>query len=254
MIDMNEFYYLLSFLLVSLVSFVFPAIGLGGGQIYTPAFHWLGMPLKGAVSLALWLSFVSTTVASINYFKARLIDLKAALPIAVPLLISAPLGATFTGIVSDRVILFVFALITTFGVAQSFVGLRPKGEYSRRTRVLISVVVGASIGFVGGMVGRGGGSIILPALLILGLKHKNAAAVSVFCVNAGVLVSFIVHATLGHIIIDIPWFLGLTLIVLAGAFTGSHLMTRRFKHKTVKYLFAIVLSVIAAKLYVESLF
>lgn len=69
---------------------------------------------------------------------------------------------------------------------------------------MISVVVGASIGFVGGMVGRGGGSLILPVLLILGLKHKNAAAISVFCVNAGVFVSFIVHATLGHIIIDLP--------------------------------------------------
>jgi len=250
---MNELPYMLSLLLVSFVSLVFPAIGLGGGQIYTPAFHWLGIPLKSAVSLALWLSFTSTSIASFNYFKAKLIDLKAAIPIAVPLLISAPIGATFTGLVSDRIILFTFALITTIGVTQSIIGWRPKSEYSRRTKVLISLLVGASIGFVGGMVGRGGGSLILPVLLILGLKHKNAAAISVFCVNAGVLVSFIVHITLGHITIDVPYFLTLTLIALIGAFTGSRLMTRRFKHKTIRYLFAIVLTVIAAKLYIEAL-
>jgi len=49
---MDENSYLFSILLVSLVSFIFPAIGLGGGQIYTPAFHWLGIPVKSAVSLA----------------------------------------------------------------------------------------------------------------------------------------------------------------------------------------------------------
>jgi len=250
---MDENSYLFSILLVSLVSFIFPAIGLGGGQIYTPAFHWLGIPVKSAVSLALWLSFISTSIASFNYFKAKLIDLKAGIPIAVPLLISAPIGATFTGVVSDKVILFTFAVITTIGVAQSLIGWKPKEEYSTKTKVIISILVGASVGFVGGMVGRGGGSLILPALLILGLKHRNAAAISVFCVNAGVFVSFIVHASLGHIVIDVPWFLALTVIAFLGAFFGSRLMTRRFKHKTIKYLFATVLSGIAIKLYIEAL-
>lgn len=112
------------------------------------------------------------------------------------------------------------------------IGWKPKEEYSTKTKVIISILVGASVGFVGGMVGRGGGSLILPALLILGLKHRNAAAISVFCVNAGVFVSFIVHASLGHIVIDAPWFLALTVIALLGAFFGSRLMTRRFKRKT----------------------
>jgi len=102
------------------------------------------------------------------------------------LLISAPIGATFTGVVSDKVILFTFAVITTIGVAQSLIEWKPKEEYSTKAKVIISILVGASVGFVGGMVGRGGGSLILPALLILGLKHRNAAAISVFCVNAGV--------------------------------------------------------------------
>jgi len=250
---MNEVSYLASLLLISAVSFVFPAIGLGGGQIYTPSFHWMGVPLKTAISLALWLEFVSTSMASINYFRAKLIDLGSAVPVAVPLLVGAPLGAFFTGLVPDRIILFMFALITTIGVAQSTLEWRPKNEYSKRSKVLMSIVAGASIGFVGGMIGRGGGSLILPVLLILGLKHKNAAAVSVFCVNAGVLVSFIVHAAMGHLTIDVPWFAAFSLIAITGAFIGSHMMTRRFSHKTVKYLFALVLTGIAIKLYMEAL-
>ncbi|MCD6446254.1 sulfite exporter TauE/SafE family protein [Candidatus Bathyarchaeota archaeon] len=97
------------------------------------------------------------------------------------------------------------------------------------------------------------GSLILPVLLILGLKHKNAAAISVFCVNAGVLVSFIVHAVMGHLTIDVPWFAAFSLIAVTGAFIGSRMMTRRFSHKTVKYLFAFVLTGIAIKLYLEAL-
>jgi len=165
----------------------------------------------------------------------------------------APMGAFFTGLVPDKVILFMFALITTIGIAQSILEWHPKNEYSKKSKILISILAGATIGFVGGMVGRGGGSLILPILLTLGLKHKNAAAISVFCVSAGVLVSFIVHATLGHIAIDAPLFLVLTLVAVAGAFVGSHLMTKRFEHKTIKYLFAIVLIGVAIKLYVEAL-
>lgn len=242
-----------SLLLISAVSFAFPAIGLGGGQIYTPSFHWMGIPLKTAISLALWLEFVSTSMASINYFRAKLIDLGSAVPLAVPLLVGAPLGAFFTGLVPDRVILFMFALITTIGVVQSTLEWRPKNAYSKKSKVLISIMAGASIGFVGGMVGRGGGSLILPVLLILGLKHKEAAAISVFCVNAGVLVSFIVHTAMGHLTIDIPWFAVFSLIAIAGAFIGSRMMTKKFSHKTVKYLFALVLTGIAIKLYTEAL-
>jgi len=79
---MNEISYLLSLILVSLVSIVFPAIGLGGGQIYTPSFHWMGISVKTAISLALWLEFVSTSIASLNYFRAELIDLSSAIPLA----------------------------------------------------------------------------------------------------------------------------------------------------------------------------
>ena len=213
----------------------------------------MGIPLKTAISLALWLEFVSTSIASINYFRAKLIDLSSAIPLALPLLIGAPLGAFFTGVVPDKVILFMFALITTIGVIQSTLEFRPKSEYSKTSKILISVLAGGSIGFVGGMVGRGGGSLILPVLLILGLKHKNAAAISVFCVNAGVLVSFIVHAVMGHLTIDVPWFAAFSLIAVTGAFIGSRMMTRRFSHKTVKYLFAFVLTGIAIKLYLEAL-
>ena len=64
------------------------------------------------------------------------------------------IGATLTGLVSDRVILFTFAVIIMIGVTQSLIGWKPKEEYSARIKFLISVLVGAFIGFVGGMVGK----------------------------------------------------------------------------------------------------
>lgn len=40
--------------LIFIVSFVFAMLGLGGGMLYVPIFHWLGFGLKDVV-IPLWL-------------------------------------------------------------------------------------------------------------------------------------------------------------------------------------------------------
>ena len=81
-------------ILIFVVSFLFAMLGLGGGMLYVPIFHWLDFSLKNVViPLALLLNGLNTLFALIPYGRRHLVDWKGGLPMALSALIGAPLGA-----------------------------------------------------------------------------------------------------------------------------------------------------------------
>ena len=59
----------------------------------------------------------------------------------------------------------------------------PENMMSMRKRSTIGFFVGAFAGFIGGMLGLGGGFIIAPILMMMGYKTKEAAATTAFVVT-----------------------------------------------------------------------
>jgi uncharacterized membrane protein YfcA len=237
--------------LVLVVAFLFPMLGLGGGQIYTPAFYWLGLDLRTeAVPLALWLSFSTQTTAAVSYWKHGLVQFRAGLPITAGLITFSPVGAVVSHYTPEKVILFLFATMTVAALLQTSIGRRPPaGVRSRPGLALGSLLGGAAIGFLAGMVGRGGGTLVVPLLLLLGLDPKRAAATSSFAVCLSSLAGFLGHLGVGGHTVAPVWFAALTLAAVVAALGGSRYMARRLKGRTIKGLFTIVLAGVAAKLY-----
>ena len=241
--------------LVLLVAFLFPMLGMGGGQIYTPAFYWLGLDLRTeAVPLALWLSFCSQSAAALSYWRHGLVQFRPGLPVAAGLIIFAPVGAVVSHRTPEKTILFLFATMTVAALLQTSIGWRPgEGARSRPRLMVASLLGGAAIGFLAGMVGRGGGSVVVPLLLLLGLDPKHAAATSSFAVCFSGLAGFLGHLGVAGQAVPPGWFAGFTLVAAVAALAGSRLMARRLEGRTVKRLFSIVLAGVAAKLYWDAL-
>jgi len=239
--------------LILLVAFLFSMVGMGGGQVYTPACYWLGLDLRTqAVPLALWLSFTTQSTAAATYWRHGLVKFRAGLPIVGGLIVFAPVGAVFAHHVSDTVILFLFATMTLVAVAVTLTRWRPKKSALNPTGLLlIGVFVGALVGFLAGMVGRGGGSLIVPVLLLLSFEPKNAAATSSFAAAFSALAGFLGHLSAGGLPVSPLWFAVFTAAAMAAALAGSRTMARRLDSRKVRRLFAIVLLGIAAKLYWE---
>lgn len=237
--------------LVILVAFLFSMVGMGGGQVYTPAFYWLGFDIHtAAVPLALWLSFVTQSTAAINYARHGLVRFYAGLPIIAGLIGFAPLGALLSHRVSESIILFLFATMTLAAVVQTLAGWKPEtSRLLRRDLLLIGLLAGSVIGFVGGMVGRGGGSLIVPLLLLLGFQPRQAAATSSFAACFSALSGFLGHLGASGIPAPPPWLLAFTAAAVLAAAAGSGTMARRLDARRVKLLFTVVLLGIAAKLY-----
>jgi len=237
--------------LVLFVAFVFPMLGMGGGQLYTPAFYWLGLDLRTeAIPLALWLSFSSQSAAALNYWRHGLVQFRAGLPITAGLVIFAPVGAVVGHHAPEKVILFLFASMTVAALLQISIRWRPAARsLSHPALVVSSLLGGAAIGFLAGMVGRGGGSLVVPLLILMGLNAKRAAATSSLAVCASSLTGFLSHLAITGSAPLVHWFALLTAAAVAAAFAGSRHMAQRLRGGAVRRLFTVALAGVAAKLY-----
>ena len=222
--------------------------GLGAAFLFVPLFYYLGVPLAEATPTALLLNVVSLLFAAINYWRAKLINWPVGLPVLVTAVILSPLGALLTPRVNKSVLLWMFSGFLVFaGIMMLFFqARRRKKEMGRVVEAAAGVGVGGVAGFLGGLLGVGGGNFIVPVLNWLGLDPKVAAGTTALVVVFSSLSGFLGHATLGGL--D-PLFLGITAsMAAAGSIVGSQLMKTKISANQLKRMIGILLWLIAAKM------
>jgi uncharacterized protein len=240
--------YVVSAVLVFFFSGLLAMAGLGAAFLFVPLFYYLGVPLAEATPTALLLNVVSLLFATINYWRGKLINFPVGLPILVVAVILSPVGARLTPSVDKTLLLGMFAAFLLFaGCMMLF--YRPKRRersLSRTVEVGAGAGVGAVAGFLGGLLGVGGGNFILPVLNWLGLDAKVAAGTTALVVVFSSLSGFLGHATLGGL--D-PLFIGITAVMAAaGSIVGSQLMKNRLSSSQLKKFIGVLLLLIAAKM------
>jgi uncharacterized membrane protein YfcA len=243
---------LLIYIVSACVVFVFSGLlamaGLGAAFLFVPLFYYLGVPLAEATPTALLLNVVSMLFATINYWRGRLINWRVGLPVLVAAVILSPLGARLTQYVNKTVLLALFAAFLVFAGSMMLFYKAKKREQplSRAVEVGAGAGVGTVAGFLGGLLGVGGGNFILPVLNWLGLDTKVAAGTTALVVVFSSFSGFLGHATMGNL--D-PLFIGVTAVMAAaGSLVGSHLMKTRLSSAQLKKVIGVLLFLIAAKM------
>jgi hypothetical protein len=240
--------YLVGAVIVFAFSGVLAMAGLGAAFLFVPLFYYLGVPLAEATATALLLNVVSLLFATINYERGRLVNWRVGVPVLIAAVILAPFGARLTPYVDKPLLLGLFAGFLVFA-GSMMLFFRPTlrdRESKRSVEVIVGSGVGGVAGFVGGLLGVGGGNFILPVLNWLGLDPKVAAGTTALVVIFSSFSGFLGHATLGGL--D-PLFLGtMAVMTAAGSILGSHLMKTRLSSAQLKHTIGILLWVIAAKM------
>lgn len=218
-------YYSGIFCIGVMVGFLGGLFGKGGSAIATPLLSLIGVPGFVAVAAPLPATVPGTFVASVEYWRLKLIDwqiIRWSIMIGAPAAVIGSYLTLYTG--SFPLLVLTGMLVLFFGLsfliaprerkieaaAQAYEMQRPSFWQMRL------ILVASFVGFVSGVLANSGGFLLAPGfsrILKLPIKRAFACslAVSVFLALPGT----IVHAYLGHI----DWLV--TAVLAAGSVPSS---------------------------------
>ena len=229
------------------LTIVLSMAGVGAAFVLIPVFLALGVELHTAMATALLLNAIGMSIASFTFIRKGLVEWRAVLPMMVIAVIASPLGVAFSRGLDRSVLLWLFVAFLVFASLMMLL-YRPRPRplgHSIKSGLLLGLPVGAVAGFIGGLLGVGGGNIIVPALVAVGMEPKRASASASFVVIFASLSGFLAHvqvASLGYAL------LGTTAVAtMAGAGIGAWLAAEKLKGDQLKRIIALVLIVVALK-------
>jgi uncharacterized membrane protein YfcA len=235
-----------------LIALVFAMVGLGGSQLYIPILFWLGMDFKTqAIPLGMLLNVINSSSAAWTYGTRKMIAWKVAVPFGITIVLFAPLGTWINVTLPTKPIILIFSLFTASAGLLMLSGWRPKGDgLSPGQRAFLGIVGGSVLGFFAGLIGRGGGSFVVPLLYMAGLQAKVAAATSALVVTFSGTSSFLSHIASAARPVWGVWILCGVAVFLGGQI-GSRLMAEKLRPQSVKLVFGWILLGVALLLIVK---
>ncbi len=237
-------------LIIFSASLILTMIGLGGGLIFSPLFVLLNFSKAMAVSASLFLNGIAAISAATVYVRKKMVDFSVAVPLIVTASLGAPLGALTTHRVNTRIFVSIMAgVIFLAAMRMLFSGqLKEEAvEISQKRRIIGGGLIGLVIGFISGLLGIGGGVFVVPLLIyFIKVPTRTAAASSIFIVCFSSTSGFITHASIS--VLDWKFILLAALFSFSGGQIGSRIMAEKLKGKTIRRMFAVVLLIFCAKL------
>jgi len=242
-------YYATYFGLTLVFSTIFAMGGVGSAIALVPLFNMLGIPLNLAKAIGLFINSSSTITASIMNFFRGVLDFKFAMPLVISILVATPIGAWLSQYVPKTIVEW---LLTIFVIIAAFLLIYTKREAKfSYTKTWILYVIGGSVGLLSGLIGVGGGSLILPLLILLGYDAKKAAYAVSFVIPFSTLGGFFTYLSFVHM----DWILlgVVTVAAIIGGYLGDFIMHYKLTPAQVKKLIAVILILLAIKMLIKLL-
>jgi len=237
-------YYATYFGLTLVFSTIFAMGGVGSAVALVPLFNMFGMPLNLSKAIGLFINSSSTITASIMNFFRGVLDFKFAMPLVISILVATPVGAWFSQYVPKTIVEWI---LTIFIIIAAFLLIYTKRESKfNYTKSWILYVIGGSVGLLSGLIGVGGGSLIMPLLILLGYDAKKAAYAVSFVIPFSTLAGFFTYLSFVHM----DWILlgVVTIAAIIGGYLGDFIMHYKLTPAQVKKLIAVVLILLAIKM------
>ncbi|TFU27106.1 sulfite exporter TauE/SafE family protein [Thermus tengchongensis] len=218
-------------------------VGLGGGVVMVPLMvGLLKLSQHKAHGTSLVAVFFTGLMGALTYGLQGSLSLKAALFLAATAILTARLGARYAHSLAEKDLKRAFGLFLLF--VSLLLLLKPylapmglvRGEVWEDITLLLA---GGFTGFLSGMMGVGGGTIMVPAMvLVLGMDQHTAQGTSLLAMVPASLVGAYTHHRLGNV--ESALAMGLVPGVFLGTFLGG--ATAHFlPEATLRFVFAAVL-------------
>ncbi|MGE7943452.1 sulfite exporter TauE/SafE family protein [Lysinibacillus xylanilyticus] len=253
-------------------------VGLGGGIILVPATLYIGLNLgmipditpQKVVGLSVVMMIFTGLASTLSFMKSKTVDYKSGFIFFIGSIPGTMLGAWVNkGLdlpsfnLYFGILLIILATILLVrdrlkpvkwfvknGVQQEFTD-NEGNTFVYGYPIWFAIILTFGIGFASGLFGIGGGSMLVPAMIILFLFPPHVAvATSMFMVFLSSLVNSASHIYLGHV----PWLY--TIPVIPGAYIGAKLgaaLNKRIKSDTLVVALRVILLLLGIRSIIEGL-
>lgn len=258
----------LGFIFSLLIGVVLGLVGGGGSILTVPLVHYFfGESIFLATSYSLFVVAVSAGIGVLTRIGKDQVDFRGGIVFVIPSMITAffvrryvmnlfPITFSIAGFELSRdVFISILLLAVMFYTAYRTLFGSPHVQGSK-VGIGVVVLFGVVTGLLSGFIGAGGGFIIVPILLRMGLDMKRAVGTSMFIVTiqsaVALLGDFLSKNLEGENAID--WYrLGLiTAMTVVGVLIGGYIQ-KYFSGKMLRRVFAFVLVGVALGMTIQFL-
>ncbi len=233
-------YPFLVYSLFFLIALVYSSVGLGGGSSYTALMVLLGVEAIAVPLISLFLNIFVTTIGSYHFIKNNHGRFKLILPFLISSMPASYLGGTvhlpkqYFYIILLMSLIFVAARIYFWQDSAFKLNLTDNGK------IILSLISGAVLGLIAGIVGIGGGIYLVPLIILFGLGTPKEAAA---CGSIFIWLNSVsgLAARLQFNTIDLINYIPLIVSVIAGGFAGSFLGAVKLPPKTMEKILGSVI-------------
>lgn len=236
---------ILFYSLLFLVAFLYSSVGHGGASGYLALMALFSVSPEVMKPTALLLNLFVSLTSFIQFYRGKHFNWKIFLPFAMASVPMAYIGGLIT--VNEDIYKKILGVLLIVPIARFLFFASIKQGELKKSNPYLSLVIGAAIGFLSGLIGIGGGIILSPVLLLLKWTDmKQTAAISAIFIFVNSLSGLAGQLTKGiHFSPDMYAYVG---VAFVGGLCGAYYGSLRFKHNILKYMLAIVLMVAAYKL------
>ena len=217
-------------ILFSSTAILYSSVGFGGGSTYLALLLIWGIPYFIFPVIALSCNIVVVSGNCFNYIKAGNLDFKLLLPYLVGSIPLAYIGGSLS--VEKQlfeILLFLVLLIAGTLLLFNFQSYDDREESYRKIPLLVSILIGAVLGLISGVVGIGGGIFLSPILFLIRTgrpKHIITATSLFILINS--ISGIIGQLTKNAVLIEIQNYWYLLIAVLIGGQIGNYLNLKIF--------------------------
>lgn len=237
----TDFFYIILFV----VAFLYASVGHGGASGYLALMALYGVAPQEMKPTALFLNLFVSLTSFIQYYRGKHFKKDIFIPIALASIPFAFLGGILS--IDDHLYKTILGILLLLPIIRFFFFKQVPDDRLMAPVKWISVLLGAIIGLLSGMIGIGGGIILSPILiLLLWTNQKQTAAISAAFIFVNSLAGLGGMLTQG---ISLSSNMILYIVIaFSGGLLGAYMGSKKFNQEVLKYILATVLLMAAYKL------
>lgn len=236
---------ILIYLLVFIVAFLYSSVGHGGASGYLAIMSLFAVSVEVMKPTALLLNLFVSLTSFIQFYRGKHFIWRIFLPLAITSVPMSFVGGLIT--VDATIYDKILGLLLLIPIARFLFFTNIVVNDTKKSNLFLSLLIGAAIGFLSGLIGIGGGIILSPIILLLRwTDQKQTAAISALFIFVNSIAGLAGQLTKGiHFSTDMVAYVA---IAFVGGLAGSWFGSLKFNQNVLKYILAVVLMFASSKL------